>query len=66
VTQVRPKDFEAAATNVVQQKTGKPLWLPIHANLRDVLEQTDMSREFVVMTQWGKPFSAKALGMRMQ
>src|ERR1700736_4308089 len=33
VTQVRPADFEAAATNVVQQKTGKPLWIPMHPNL---------------------------------
>lgn len=66
VTQVRPADFEAAATNVVQQKTGKPLWIPMHSNLSEVIAATDMTREFVVMTQWGKPFSAKALGMRMQ
>ena len=68
ITQVRPADIEAAGGNVVQQKTGKPLWIPIHPNLRDVLAHpsTDLTREFVVMTAWGKPFSAKALGMRMQ
>lgn len=66
VTQVRPADFEALATNVVQQKTGKPLWIPMHPNLRDVLDTVDMTREFVVMTQYGRPFSPKALGMRMQ
>lgn len=66
VTKVRPADLELAATNVIQQKTGKALTLPIHPNLADVLAVTDLEREFVVMTQWGKPFSAKALGMRMQ
>lgn len=68
ITRVRPADFEATGSNVVQQKTGKPLWIPIHPNLREVLEHasTDMTGEFVVMTAFGKPFSAKALGMRMQ
>lgn len=66
VTRVRPQDFEAAATNVVQQKTGKPLWIPMHSNLAEVIAATDMTREFVAMTEWGKPFSAKGLGMRMQ
>lgn len=66
VTQVRWADLEAAGTNVVQQKTGKRLWLPMHPNLQEVIEATTESAEFVVMTQWGKPFSPKALGMRMQ
>jgi site-specific recombinase XerC len=68
VTRVRPADFEAMATNVVQQKTGKALRIPMHPNLRDVLDAIPdlASREFVVMTQWGKPFSPKALGVRMQ
>lgn len=68
ITRVRPADLTATGSNVVQQKTGKPLWLPFHPNLREVLEHpsTDLTREFVVMTAWGKPFSAKALGMRMQ
>lgn len=66
VTQVRWSDLEAAGTNVVQQKTGKRLWLPMHPNLQEVIEATTESAEFVVMTQWGKPFSPKALGMRMQ
>jgi site-specific recombinase XerC len=68
VTKVRPGDLKIASTNVVQQKTRKELVLPIHANLREVLDAIpDLDkREFVVMTQWGKPFSPKALGMRMQ
>lgn len=66
VTRVKPADFEAAATNVVHHKTGKLLRIPMHPNLLDVIAKTDLTREFVVMTKFGKPFSAKALGMRMQ
>jgi len=68
VTRVRPADLRETVGNVVQKKTGKALEIPIHPNLRDVLDAVpDLAgREFVVMTQWGKPFSPKALGMRMQ
>lgn len=68
VTRVKPADLKPTFTNVVQQKTGKALTLPIHPNLQDVIEAIpDLDkRPFVVMTAWGKPFSAKALGMRMQ
>lgn len=66
VTQVQWTDLEVAATNVVQQKTGKPLWIPMHANLAEAIAAAPRTGDFVVMTQWGKSFSAKALGMRMQ
>lgn len=66
VTRVKWTDLEIAATNVVQQKTGKPLRIPMHANLAEVIEATTPVGDFVVMTKWGKPFSDKALGMRMQ
>lgn len=68
VAKVKPADFKVAHANVVQQKTGKALVLPIHPNLREVLNAIpDLeTRDFVVLTVWGKPFSVKALGMRMQ
>lgn len=66
VTQVRWADLELAATNVIQQKTGKPLWIPMHANLAEAIAAAPRTGGFVVMTQFGHPFSAKALGMRMQ
>jgi hypothetical protein len=68
VTKIKPADFKETFANVIQQKTKKELVLPIHPNLRDVLDAVpDLeSREFVVMTQAGKQFSPKALGMRMQ
>jgi integrase len=68
ITRVRPADFKANVHNVVQHKTLKALELPIHPNLRDVLAAIpDLDqRERVVLTRWGKPFSPKALGVRMQ
>jgi site-specific recombinase XerC len=68
ITRVRPTDFKADVHNVVQHKTLKALELPIHPNLREVLAAVpDLDkRNFVVMTKWGKQFSPKALGMRMQ
>jgi integrase len=63
VARVRPSDFEAAAGNVTQKKTRKALWIPMHPNLKEVLEAIpDLAeREFVVITQYGKPFSPKSL-----
>lgn len=68
VTKVRPSDFKGTAHNVIQQKTGKSLVLPIHPNLADCLRAINdlPEREFVVMTAWGKPFSPKGLTVRMR
>lgn len=66
ITQFTPADFKADGSTVTQQKTNRHLWLPIHPNLAEVLAATDMSRPYLVMTEYGKPFSPKALGMRMQ
>lgn len=68
VSKVRPADLAETSHNVVQQKTGKALTLPIHPNLADVLASIDdlADREFVAMTAWGKPFSPKGLTVRMR
>jgi site-specific recombinase XerC len=68
VTKVRPGDLKELVHNVVQQKTRKELVLPIHPNLREVLDAVpDLeTRPFVVMTAWGKSFSPKGLTVRMR
>jgi integrase len=68
VSKVRPADLAETVGNVVQQKTGKALVLPIHPNLRDVLSAIGdiEEREFVVLTAYGKPFSPKGLTVRMR
>src|SRR6516165_9858198 len=66
VATVKWNDLEVAAGNVVQSKTGKALWIPMHPKLAKALEAMPRCGEYVVITQYGRPFSAKALGMRMQ
>ena len=66
VAQVKWSNLEVAAGNVVQSKTGKALWIPMHPELAKTLEAVERRGECVVLTQYGKPFSVKALGMRMQ
>jgi integrase len=66
VANVKWTDLEVAAGNVVQQKTGKALRIPMLPELVVALEATDRRGEYVVVTRYGKPFSPKALGMRMQ
>jgi len=66
VATVKWTDLEVAAGNVVQSKTGKALWIPMHPELAKALEATPRRGEYVVITQYGEPFSAKALSMRMQ
>ncbi len=66
IASVKWIDLEAAAGNVVQKKTGKQLWIPMDPELIVALEAVERRGDYVVLTQYGKPFSVKALGMRMQ
>ena len=59
-------DADAAGGSFMQRKTGKELWIPVHRELAAVLEATPRRGETILLTQYGRPFSAKALGMRMQ
>jgi integrase len=66
VAAVRWSDLEAAGASIVQQKTGKAVWIPMHPDLVAALDAAPRRGETVVVTQYGHPFSHKALGMRMQ
>jgi len=63
ITRVRPADLCADGTNVIQHKTKKPLFIPIHQNLREVLEAQPqvLEQEFLLMSFRGKPFKPKLL-----
>jgi integrase len=63
---IRWSDLEATGSSIVQQKTGKSLWIPMHPELIAALEAAPRSGDTVIVTQYGRPFSHKALGMRMQ
>lgn len=56
---------EAGAIQVVQQKTGAKLWIPLHPDLRAILSAWPKSHIAILTTAFGKPFSVKGLGNRM-
>jgi integrase len=68
VARMKWGDLEAGAGNVVQSKTGKALWIPMHPDLKAALEAVGPGDPgaYVLLTQYGRPFSPKGLGMRMQ
>jgi integrase len=43
VLRMGPGDIEDVGIVVVQQKTGKELWVPLHSNLRGAMESWDSS-----------------------
>ena len=51
---------------VTQQKTGRYLDIPILPPLAEVLAATARTSEYILVNAYGRPFSVKALGMRMQ
>lgn len=52
--------------SIVQSKTGRALILPVHPGLSAPLADAPRTGETILVTQFGKPFSDKAIGMRMQ
>lgn len=62
---MRWADIVDGEIHVVQVKTGKDLWIPIHTALAEALAATPRRSETILFTQYGRPFSDKALGMRM-
>lgn len=67
VAVIRWSDLEAkGGAGIVQRKTDKALWIPMHSELKKALMAAPRAGATIVVTQYGKPFSDKALGMRMQ
>lgn len=66
VVRMRWDHLREGGIDVVQKKGGKALWVPIHPELRLVLEATPRRHDVIIVTQYGRPFSDKAIGMRMQ
>jgi integrase len=51
---------------VRQQKTSKLLWIPLHKELKAILEQTPRTNMTFLMTEYGKPFTSNGMGNRMR
>jgi integrase len=47
---------------VRQQKTGTPLWIPIHPRLETILQATLQTNMTFLMTAQGKPFTSAGFG----
>ena len=47
---------------MTQLKTGAKLWIPIHPNLRAVLDTWPRKHVMILTTTWGKPFSSAGYG----
>ena len=58
-----PEHIEDGGINVTQQKTGKELWVPLHADLRDELEAWNGSP--FVKTPKGESYTPRPLPRRM-
>lgn len=58
-------DVADGEIHVVQGKTAKELWLPVHPALAACLAATPRRGPTILVTQYGQPFSDKSLGMRM-
>ena len=43
---------------VVQEKTGTKVWIPLHRDLKALLDQTPHVGGFILNSSWGKPFSS--------
>ena len=52
--------------SVRQQKSDKPLMIPIHPKLKEVLSQTSRTNLTFVLTEYGKPFSLGGFGNWMR
>ena len=66
VARMRWTDIDGQSIGVVQSKTGRALTLPILPALAEALSAAPRTGATILVTQYGRPFSAKALGMRMQ
>lgn len=54
-------DLDRRTCIVTQEKTGKSLVLPITPMMLEILQPLDRSKEYVLNTAYGKPFSQKSL-----
>jgi integrase len=53
--------------NVAQQKTGARLWIPLHQDLKGIMDATPTDHLTFLVSRWGKPHaSANSFGQRMK
>ena len=58
VIRMRWDDIRNDEIMVVQEKTGTKVWIPLHRDLKALLDQTPHVGGFILNSSWGKPFSS--------
>ena len=58
-------DIDSGAIQITQQKTGSRMWIPVHSNLRRILEKTAKNHVTILTTSFQKSFSAAGFGIWM-
>lgn len=53
--------FDGTAIQVIQEKTGTPVWIPAHKRLRDHLTATGIPGDYLLESGWGLPYRATSL-----
>jgi integrase len=61
VCKMRWSDVDDGVITVVQQKTGKELYIPIHSRLEAILAETPRSLTTIVCKDTGEPYTPSAL-----
>jgi integrase len=56
------RDLDGNGINVRQQKTSKPLWIPLHPSLAAIIEQWPRSHIAIMTTNFGKPYTVSGFG----
>ena len=52
-----PCDIDQNTVHVVQQKTRMELWIPLHPELKRVLENSEIGRQTFLVTAYGNPMT---------
>lgn len=66
LSRIRWTDLEADAPDIIQYKTGNPVWIPMIAPLREALEAVQRRGDTVLVTAYGEAYSDKGLSGQMQ
>lgn len=65
VAAMRWSAYDGAGIAVKQEKTGTPLWIPVHPVLRDLLEAAPRKGVTILATVSGTPFTTTGFGDKM-
>lgn len=58
VVRMKWDDIRGEEIYVVQEKTGTPVWIPLHRELRTLLDSAPRVSDTILVTSWGRPFSS--------